>query len=474
MKRRIVLLLVLLLVVTNSLTYFGTRDHYQQETAGEPPADNSRDLAEIEVELQPLVEVLDILSERFLEDVSREELINEAINGMVNSLEDPQTNFLDPTNYEEMMIKIDGSFSGIGIEISEVDGYITVVSPIKNTPGEQAGLQPGDRIVAIDGEDAVGISTTDAVKLMRGQEGTTVNLKVERENLTEPLEFVITRANIVVPSVFTELLSDKIGYIQITTFDEHTGRDFQEAMLALETQGMRGLLLDLRNNPGGLLDQAVLVGQEILPAGPITHMVDREGTVLQTYQSYGTKKTYPIVALVNGASASASEIIAGALQDTAAGTLVGTKTYGKATVQHLESLSNQAGLRYTVAKYQTPKGRDIHGNGLVPDVIVELSDDYYLLQYGMIGDLALSDEGTNVLFLQKMLAALNYAVQETSKFDGETEKAVRSFQSKYGLEVNGKVNQATREKLNEQLEPRLEELDVQKKKALEILTKAMQ
>ena len=146
-------------------------------------------------------------------------------------------------------------------------------------------------------------------------------------------------------------------------------QDFQKAILELETEGMRGLLLDLRNNPGGLLDQAVLVAQEIIPAGPITHMVDRDGNVLQTYHSYGTKKAYPMVVLVNGASASAAEIIAGAVQDTDAGTLVGTKTYGKATVQHLESLS-QFGLRYTVAKYQTPNGRDIHENGLEPDVVV--------------------------------------------------------------------------------------------------------
>ena len=439
----------------------------------QPPAETPSDEAEIEEELLPLVEVLNILSERYLEDVSREELIKEAINGMVNSLDDPQTNFLDSAHFEEMMIKIDGSFSGIGIEISEVDGYITIIAPIKDTPGEKAGLLPGDRIIAIDGQDVVGMTTMEAVKLIRGPEGTSVRLTVEREQLTEPLEFQITRANIIVPSVFSELLAEQIGYIQITSFDEHTGQDFQKAILELETEGMRGLLLDLRNNPGGLLDQAVLVAQEIIPAGPITHMVDRDGNVLQTYHSYGTKKAYPMVVLVNGASASAAEIIAGAVQDTDAGTLVGTKTYGKATVQHLESLSQLGGLRYTVAKYQTPNGRDIHENGLEPDVVVELPDDYYFLQYGIYSDLKPGDEGGSVLILHKMLTALQYPVQETAQYDGQTEKAVRAFQAAHGLAASGAVNQATREELTTQLEPLLEEMDLQKKRALEILRTAL-
>ncbi|MCR3923340.1 MAG: S41 family peptidase [Firmicutes bacterium] len=473
MKKRTVYLLVLLFIVTNSLTYFGTGAFYQRQDVTPPPAEPSVDWENIEEELRPFVEVLDILGDRFLEDVTREDLINAAISGMVDSLDDPQTSFLDPSNYEEMMIKIDGSFSGIGIEISAVDDYITVVSPIKNTPGEKAGLLAGDRIIAVDGEDIIGFTTMEAVKLMRGVEGTSVTLTVERDTLAEPLTFEITRGNIVVPSVFPEMVTDKIGYIQITTFDDHTGSDFQEALLQLETQDMRGLILDLRNNPGGLLDQAVKVGQEILPAGPITHMVDRDGNILQTYQSYGTDKDYPIVVLVNGASASASEIIAGAFQDTGTGTLVGTKTYGKATVQHLESLSNSAGIRYTVAKYQTPERRDIHGNGLEPDVLIELPEDYYLIQHGIMTDLKPEEEGTNVLFLQKMLLALDYTVQETSQYDSATEEAVRSFQQTNGLPVNGQTDQATREELSTQIDSKLAEMDTQRMKAIEILLEQM-
>lgn len=469
LQKRNVYLLVLLFMLTNVLTFFGTTLYYKQQQVAVPPVDPTVESTEIEEELKPLVEALDILSKRYLEDVSREELINAAISGMVESLGDPQTNFFTTSDYNEMMIKIDGSFSGIGVEISAVDDYITVVETIKNTPGEKAGLLAGDRIVAVDGQSIVGVTPVEAAQMMRGPEGTKVTLTVERENIEKPLTFTIMRANIVVPSVFAEMLEGKIAYIQITTFDEHTGSDFQKALLELEAQGMRGLILDLRDNPGGLLDQAVKIGQEILPAGPITHMVDREGNLLQTYQSYGTEKNYPIVVLINGNSASASEIIAGALQDTGTAILVGTKTYGKATVQHLEALSNQSGIRYTVAKYQTPKGRDIHGQGLEPDVQVELTEDYFVLRHGIITELKPGDEGANVLILQKILRVLGYSVDATGKFDEVTVQAVRSFQEQHNLSVSGQVDLATRKEINKQIESILPAKDLQLQKALEII-----
>jgi carboxyl-terminal processing protease len=420
-------------------------------------------------ELEAFLEVLDILTDRYLDEVSAEELINAAIKGMVDSLDDPQTSFLDPSHWEEMMIKIDGSFSGIGIEINSVDGYITVIAPIKNTPGERAGLQSGDRIVEVDGDDIIGITTMEAVKLMRGPEGTPVTITVERETVDGQLTFEIIRGNIVLPSVFPEMLENSIGYIEISTFDDHTGEDFRKALLELETQDMKGLILDLRNNPGGLLSEAIKVGQELLPAGPITHMVDRDGNIVTTYRSYGVEKNYPIVVLVNGASASASEIIAGAFQDTGTATLVGTKTYGKATVQHLEGLSNSTGLRYTMAKYTTPNGRDIHEEGLEPDIVIELPDKYYMVHHRVVSDLNPGDENTSVLFLQKILLALDYRVDESGVYDQATEQAVRSYQSRQGLPVTGKLNDATRNKLDEDLDKLQERLDEQFKKAKELI-----
>lgn len=468
-------LLVVLLLMSNLLTYRATRAAYRWRKDFTHPATNipSQNKDAEREELKPFLQVLDILSKRHLEEVSVDELVQAAIKGMVESLDDPQTAFLDPTHYEEMMIRIDGSFSGIGIEINSVDDYITIIAPIKNTPGERAGLLAGDRITHVDGKDIIGISTMEAVKLMRGPEGTRVVLTVERDGVAEPLTFDITRGNVLLPSVSHKMMDNKIGYVEISKFDEHTSDDFKTALLELETQGMRGLIIDLRDNPGGLLDQAVKIGQEIIPAGPITHMVDREGKIVQTFPSYGSQKPYPLVVLVNGSSASASEIIAGAVQDTGVGVLVGTKTYGKATVQHVESLQNSGGLQYTVAKYQTPKGRDIHGVGLEPDITVELPDEFFMVHHRLVNDVKPGDEGASVMFLQKMLMTLKYNLSETGKYDSKTEQAVRAFQAKHGLPVTGTVNKAVRDKLDEEINSYLEKIDTQMKKAVEILKEKM-
>jgi carboxyl-terminal processing protease len=469
-NRKTVFFLVLLLLASNLITFWVTGNYYctaeqEAEQLPEPAAVEP----EIPEDLKPFLEVLEILSERYIDKVSREDLINEAINGMVGSLNDPQTSFFEASDWEEMMIKIEGSFSGIGVNIISVDNYITVVSPIKNTPGEQAGFLPGDRIIAVDGVNIVGKTTTEAVSLMRGPEGTPVTLTVERNGFPEPLTITVVRENIEMPSVFPEMDEQGIGYIQITSFSENTGNNFREALLELEAQNMRGLILDLRDNPGGLLNEAIIVGQEIIPPGIITRTVDGEGNVLQNYLSYGTEKEYPIVVLVNGFSASAAEIISGALHDTGAGVLVGTKTYGKATVQHLERIAGNRGLSYTVAKYQTPKGRDIHGNGLEPDYYVELPTDIYFVRYQLFNDLSAGDEGATVLILQKKLKAMKYDVEETAIFDRQTEKALRTFQESYGLPVTGQLDQATRTVLSRVMEDVADDLDKQLQKARTVI-----
>lgn len=470
MKKRTVKILIFILVVSNLLTFRITREAYRW-VALTPPAVSGRNNGgdRIPEELKPFVETFNILVQRHLDEVPKEELVNAAIRGMVDSLDDPQTSFLDANHWEKMMVKIDGSFSGIGIEINSVDEYITVIAPIKNTPGERAGLLPGDRIVTVDGATLVGATTMEAVKLLRGAVGSEVTLTVERDGLPAPLTFKITRGNVAMPSVFSEMLDEKIGYIKITTFNEHTGNDFREALLLLETQGMKGLILDLRDNLGGLLNEAIAVGRELLPAGPITHVADRQGVIQRTYSSFGVQKPYPIVVLVNGGSASAAEIIAGAFQDTGAGVLVGTKTYGKATVQQMERLSNSAGLRYTVAKYQTPNGRDINDKGLEPDVVVELPEEFMLFHHRITKDLKPGDEEMLVTFLQKILIALKYDVAETGIYDRATERAVRAFQRKHGLATSGVANAETRSKLEQEIDAFLKKLDTQLEKGKEVL-----
>lgn len=466
-KQRTAVLLVCLLLVSNMLTFTATRGFYQWR-AETPPSSSPGPKNGINnsKELENFISVLEILSERHLEEVTVEELFEAAINGMVGIL-DEQTRYMTTKDWQRMMEQTSGSFSGIGVEIMSVDGFVTVVAPIKGTPGERAGLQPEDRIVEVDGQDIRGISTMEAVGLIRGPEGTQVTLKVLRGEEDSELSFDIIRGNIVVASVFSNMLDKNIGYIEISNFDEHAGEDFKVALMELENQGMAGLILDLRGNPGGLLTEAVSIGQDLLPAGPITYMVDRDGKKMNTYYSYGAAKPYPIVVLVNRGSASASEIIAGALQDTGAGILVGTRTFGKATVQHLEGLGNSGGLSYTVAKYRTPSGRDIHEVGLEPDIVVELENWIHL--HPLTLDMKIGDENRNVTFLQQVLKLLGYQVPESGIFDEATEEAVKIFQRSQGLPATGIVKQDTRKKLQEAGEEAQEKNDTQKQKAIEII-----
>ncbi len=473
-KKGTAALLVVLLVVSNLLTYRVTRGLYRWKSYPPPSSHyngNNTPKADYRKELAPFYEALDILTQRYIDEVSVEKLVEAAIKGMISIL-DSQSSYLDSRHWQMMMDQTKGSFSGIGVEISSIDGFITVIAPIRGTPGERAGLLPEDRIVEVDGQDIRGISTMEAVMLIRGPEGSKVSLKVLRGEEGKELAFVITRGNIMVPSVFHGMLDNRIGYIEIATFDDHTGEDFSIALMELENQGMAGLILDLRGNTGGLLSEAVKVGQALLPPGPIAYMVDRNGNRLETYISYGPAKPYPIVVLVNGTSASASEIIAGALQDTGTGVLVGTRTYGKATVQHLEKLTGNTGLRYTMAKYQTPAGRDIDGVGLEPDVTVELPEQYIHL-HPLTVDLKPGDENTSVLFLQRALVTAGYTVTESGVFDAETEAAVRAFQAARGLPVTGVVRQETRKNLQEAAEAALKKMDSQKLKAIEILLEKM-
>ena len=321
--------------------------------------------------LKVFSEVLTLVRHNYVESTNSRELIFGAIRGMLEGL-DPHSSFMPPELYKEMQVETQGSFGGLGIEITVRERYLTVVAPIEGTPADRAGIVAGDRIIRIDGVPTKDMTLVDAVRKLRGPKGTPVTITILREG-QEPFDVTVTRDIIEVHSVRTSDLGEGIGYIRLISFQERTSRDLQEELKALREKGMRGLVLDLRNNPGGLLTQAVQIADLFLEKGKL--IVYTEGRAksqnLSFVDQHDNPQDFPMVVLVNKGSASASEIVAGALQDHQRAVVVGTQTFGKGTVQTVIPLNDGSGLRLTTAKYFTPNKRAIDGAGLTPDIVVE-------------------------------------------------------------------------------------------------------
>ena len=302
----------------------------------------------------------------------------EAIRGMLGSLDDPYTRFLDPREFKEMQIDTSGELSGVGIQLSldKETKELVVVSPIEGSPASKAGVQPKDVIVAIDGKTTKGMSTEDAVKLIRGKAGTTVNLVLRRkgQNIPVPLTRELIELHAVTHQVNTTPEGAKIGYVRLRQFNANAAKDMRAAIRDLESQGVQGYVLDLRSNPGGLLMASVEIARQWLNEGVIVSTKTREG-IQDVRRATGRALTSrPLVVLVNEGSASASEILSGALQENNRAVLVGQKTFGKGLVQSVRGLSDGSGMTVTIAKYLTPLNHDIHHRGIVPDVAVKMTD----------------------------------------------------------------------------------------------------
>lgn len=326
-------------------------------------------------DLQTFTEVFSRIKRDYVEDVSDEALLRNAIRGMVTGL-DPHSSYLDPTEYKDIQSGTRGQFGGLGIEVSMEDGLIRVIAPIDGTPAERAGIEPGDLIIRLDGKPVKGMSLQEAVENMRGEPGTSIVLTVVRDTDDRPIEVTIERDIIRVESVRARMLDDRFGYLRITQFQNRTGEDVQQAIERLRDEAdgqLRGLVLDLRNNPGGVLDAAVEVSDVFLTDGRI---VRTEGRVERAEMGFSATPNdmlagAPLVVLVNGGSASASEIVAGALQDHRRAVIMGRATFGKGSVQSILPLPDGAALKLTTARYYTPSGRSIQAEGIEPDVRVE-------------------------------------------------------------------------------------------------------
>ena len=318
---------------------------------------------------------LRFIETQYVRDVDYTKLIDGAISGMVKTLDDPHSIYLDPKMYELMRSHTEGSFGGVGIVMGFKDNKITVISVMEGTPSEAAGIKTGDEIIAVDGVPTSEIEPEEVVLHIRGEIGSEVTLRVRRAG-EEDKDYVVRRATIQVHTVAGQMLPDTagIGYIRIASFSEHTADEFKDAYHALENEGVKGMIIDLRENPGGLVTSCVAIANMVVPKGPVVSVVQKDGR-REEYESELSEEKYPLVVLIDGNSASASEILAGALQDTGAATIVGQTSYGKGSVQVILPLYDDDALKLTIAKYYTPSGRSIDGTGIEPDVRVEPQAD---------------------------------------------------------------------------------------------------
>ena len=323
-------------------------------------------------------DVLSIIETNYVNEKKNSEIIYESIKGMVKNL-DPHSSFMPPRDYKELQVETKGKFGGLGIEISIKDRYLIIISPIEDTPAFRAGLKSGDKIIKIEDNSTKDMDIMDAIKLMRGEPGTKINITIERKGLKKPKSIVIKRDIINIKSVKSKIIKNKFGYIRITQFQENTTNDFKNALnsLLLNEHKIIGLIIDLRSNPGGLLTQAVNIVDQFLDEGLIVYTDGRiPSKNLQYHANNGSKKyNFNIVILVNEGSASASEIVAGSLQDHKRAIVIGRKTFGKGTVQTIFPLIDGSGLRLTTAKYYLPSHRTIHGTGIEPDINIEIQKD---------------------------------------------------------------------------------------------------
>ncbi|MEK7716923.1 MAG: S41 family peptidase, partial [Pseudomonadota bacterium] len=326
-------------------------------------------------ELRSFTEVFSRIKTDYVEPVEDKKLLEDAVQGMLAGL-DPHSAYLDADSFKDMRVETEGQFGGLGIEVTMENGFVKVVSPIEDTPAARAGVKPGDLIIRLDDKAVKGLTLTEAVRVMRGKPGSDITLTIVREGATKPLKITLTRAVIKIQSVKSRMLESGFGYVRVTQFQAGTDKGLAEALKKLETENkgtLRGMILDLRNNPGGVLNSAVGVSDAFLDNGLIVYT---EGRVADSKMKLSATpgdllSGAPMVVLINGGSASASEIVAGALQDHKRAVIMGTKSFGKGSVQTIIPVSNGAALKITTARYYTPSGRSIQASGIVPDIVTE-------------------------------------------------------------------------------------------------------
>ena len=389
--------------------------------------------------IELFTKVLSIVKRDYVDNKSYKELIYGAINGMLSSL-DPHSSFMKPESFKEMQVETTGEFGGLGIEITIRDNILTVVAPIEDTPAYKAGVKAGDKILKINGESTKNLTLMEAVKKLRGKKGTKVTISIFREGLKKLKDITITRDIIKIHSVKSKMYENNIGYIRITQFQQRTAKDVKKALKEFKKNFKKigGIVLDLRNNPGGLLSQAVAVSDIFIKKGKIVYTNGKvPNSKMEFYaKDDGTEGDYPMVVLVNTGSASASEIVSGALQDHKRAVIMGTQTFGKGSVQTIIPLEGGAALRLTTAKYYTPSGRSIQAKGITPDIVVKQqiiktdnkTDGFFITEKDLKGHFKATDDNKN----KKLKTIKNSTLQSKKllKLDN-----VKDYQLLQGLQL---------------------------------------
>ncbi|MFF2176294.1 S41 family peptidase [Lysinibacillus sp. NPDC058147] len=423
-------------------------------------------------EFSKLYEAYDLLKNNYYKDIDEAKVVDGAINGMFDALGDPYSDFMVKEEADQFNSGLSSSFQGIGAEIQERNGFITVVSPIKNSPAEKAGLLPKDIILTVDGKSIQGLSASEAVALIRGEKGTSVKLTVKRGGNAEPLNMTIVRDEIPVETVYGEMLEGDIAHIQITSFSENTAKEFEKILADYEGKNMKGIVIDVRQNPGGYLDAAVEISNLFVPEGKAIVQVQQKNEEPKITKAIAGKKyNVPVTVLVDSGSASASEILAGALKESVGAKIVGETSFGKGTVQNVTSLKDGSNLKFTTGKWLTPDGNWIHEKGIVPDVKVSYPPYASLPYLDPSVEMKNGVQSNSVKAAQEMLEVLGYEPGKANGiFDQYTERAVKKLQAANDLEETGVLTGDTTYALMEAIRAKLKAEDPQLLKAKELLT----
>ncbi|SFB21733.1 MULTISPECIES: S41 family peptidase [unclassified Bacillus (in: firmicutes)] len=429
-------------------------------------------------QLEKVGQAYELILSRYVEKVDQEKLVEGAIQGMLGVLKDPYSVYMDQETATQFNQSLDSSFEGIGAEVSKVDGKIVIVSPFKDSPAEKAGIKPNDEIVKVNGESVEGLDLYEATLKIRGKKGTSVKLGIIRKGLKEPIEIKVKRDEIPLETVHADVKKQndkKLGYIEITSFSEDTAKDFKKELKNLENQDIEGLLIDVRGNPGGLLSSVEEILKEFVTKDkPYVQIEKRDGEKKRYFSSLSNEKEYPVAVLIDKGSASASEILAGALKEAAGYELVGEKTFGKGTVQQAVPMGDGSNIKLTLFKWLTPEGNWIHKKGIKPSV--EVKQPIIFETHPLQVEKALERDMNNeqVKNAQDILKGLGYSPgRNDGYFSDDTERAVKAFQQQNELQATGKIDVKTAAELESAAIAAMkkEKNDLQLQTALRLLAK---